>query len=171
METETIEVVKVKCPFCNTESIADGNYCCECGGELKKLDYEKMLGVEITAEDIKDYVIIGRVRKTIRIGEHVTVGIQTLSSGEWKTSNHAADALLAAAGHLTTHTIEMNQRMAAYGLFMIAGNEKIGELTKEQRYDHVQTMSSDFIEIIASKISLLHKIMMAKIQEGQVSNF
>jgi len=168
METEKTEV---KCPFCNTQCGDGNNYCHECGGELKKLDYEKMLGVEITKDDIKDYVIIGRVRKTIRIGEHVTVGIQTLSSGEWKTSNHAAEALMAAAGHITTHTIEMNQRMAAYGLFMIDGNEKIGEFTKEQRYEHVQSMSSDFIEIIASKIALLHKIMMAKIQEGQVSNF
>ena len=168
METENKDV---KCPFCNTMCIPESNYCRECGGELKQLDYEKMLGVTIEPDDIKDYVITGRVRKTIRIGASTTVGIQTLSSGEWKTANHAAEALMAAAGHQVTFTVELNQRLAAYGLWMLNGNEKISAYTKEQRYDYVQEMSSDFVEIIASKVTLLHKIMMAKIQEGQVTNF
>ena len=166
METE-----QAKCPFCNTVNVPENNYCPECGGEMKKLDYEKMLGVEITEEDIKDYVILGRVKKSIRIGKSVTVGIQTLSSGEWKTANHAAEALMAAAGHQVTFTIELNQRLAAYGMYMLNGNEKIGSLNNDQKFDHVQNLSSDLVEIIASKVTLLHKIMMAKVQEGQVLNF
>ena len=167
METEN----KTTCPFCNTESPATNNYCHECGGEIRELNYEKMLGVEITEEDIKDYVILGRVKKVIRIGKSVTAGIQTLSSGEWKTANHAAEAKMAAAGHQVTFTIELNQRIAAYGLYMLNGNEKLNDFTNEQKFDNIQNLSSDLVEIIASKVSLLHKIMMAKIQEGQVLNF
>lgn len=161
----------IKCPFCLTDCTEGNNYCHECSGELKEADQEKLLGVEITTEDIKDYVISGRVHKNVKVGSVVDIGICTLTSGEWKTANHAAEMQMAAAGQQISFTIELHQRIAAYGIRAINGISKVGEFSNEKRYEYIQSLSSDMVEIIASKVKILHKIMMKKIQEGQVANF
>jgi translation initiation factor IF-3 len=74
-------------------------------------------------------------------------------------------------GQQIAFSIELNQRIAAYGIRAIDGNGKIGEYTNDKRYDYVQNLSSDFVEIVASKVKILHKIMIEKIQEGQIANF
>lgn len=159
-----------KCKFCGHTHGEDSNYCERCGGEVVKQDYEDLLGIKISEEDIKDYVLLGRVQKVVHIGK-IKVGIRTLTSGEWKKVNAAAESAAAIAGQNLTFTIEQNQRICAYGLTTVGGNTKLGELSDEGKYDAVQEMASDFVEIVASKISLLHRLMMAKIQEGQLANF
>lgn len=162
-----------KCVFCSTMCEDNHNFCYNCGGSFEDANPEELLGVTITDEDIKDYVIQGKVTKVVKIGEAVTAEIRTLTSGEWKQANQAAEqyANIAPLSRNVTQNIELVQRIAAYGLRGINGNSKIAEYTPEQRYEYIQTMSSDFVEIIASKIQYLHKIMMKKIQEGQIKNF
>lgn len=159
---------EIKCPFCDTKNPEKSNYCNECGGELKQLDPERLLGVKITEEDLADYVILGTVKKTVKVGA-VQVGIRTLKSGEWKAVNHAAESV--SANKQITFTIEQNQRVCAYGIWKVNGNDKLASMDSEARYEHIQEMASDFVEIVASKVLLLHRIMMAKIQEGTLENF
>jgi len=165
---DDVEVVDTRCPYCSTVNKKESNYCNECGGVLHDLDAEKLLGIKITEEDITDYVILGTVSKTVSIGK-IQVGIRTLKSGEWKSVNVAAESV--SPGKQITFTIEQNQRVCANGLWMVRGNDKLKDMSSEARYEAIQNMASDFVEIVASKILLLHKVMMAKVQEGTITNF
>jgi hypothetical protein len=167
-DTENIEQVNTRCQYCSTENKKEANYCNECGGVLHDLDAEKLLGIKITDEDITDYVILGTVKKTVQIGK-VSVGIRTLKSGEWKSVNIAAESV--SPGKQITFTIEQNQLVCAHGLWMVRGNDKLVDMSSEARYEYIQNMASDFVEIVSSKILLLHKVMMAKVQEGTIKNF
>lgn len=159
----------MNCAYCEKELKEEFDFCPFCGGIIKDANYEELLGIKITDDDIADYIIKGFVSKTVSIGNKMSISIRTLTSGEWKEATKAADGADPGRSSRMLYNIELNQRLAACAIEAI--NSNMINYSGEQKYKYIQGLSSDIVELIATKANMLHQVMIKKIQEGQVANF
>lgn len=159
----------IKCKFCDTKLIKGSQYCHYCGGTTMANDPKKLLGVDITDEDILDYMVEGRITKTVKIGKSIKAVIQTMTTAEFKEMHVAADSNVATSNSNQTYTIEIETQELAYCLVSLGG--KALPTDHDARMDAVGGLGKDLFNILLAKTRILHMCVGQIIQEEQVENF
>jgi len=153
----------MKCKYCGTEvAIDDAKFCYECSGVLRDEDYEGVLGIEITPDDVTEYVITGKIRKTISIGNHIKAEVQTLRTGEHKELNRMVDTATTNVASKMTYDLEIRHHTLAYSVCALNGSVWPADFS--QRLKTAENLGSELADILINRINYLHLAIGTKIQ-------
>lgn len=157
------------CISCLTELVEDSQYCHMCGRIVKAYDPKTLLGIDISDEDILNYITSGRMVKTVKVGKAITAVIQTMTTGEFKTMHELTDSVSAPVASEKTHQIGLEIRELSFCLKSINGTEMPADKTK--RVKMIEGLGTAIHQILLQKVRLLHEVVGFLLQEGQVENF
>lgn len=151
------------CKYCGTNvDIENAKFCYECSGVLREENYEGILGIEITKEDITEYIITGRLRKVISVGNHIKAEIQTLTTGEHKEINRMVDTATSQMTSKPTYDMELKHHLLAFSICAINGNVWPTDIEKKLKL--AESLGSEIAEILINRINYLHLAVGSKIQ-------
>ena len=150
----------VKCEYCGAELVKDAYYCHKCGGQIPDVSMEKILGIELTDDDIESYIFRGFVEKDIEINPKLKVTIKTLTQKELaETSLEADEALRMKNPSDETYAAFKNSLDIKKALVAINGSSAPEEIGVE------------LAAIILNKASMLQKLVLEALQKGKMEDF
>jgi len=88
---EEKKVVTIECKYCEAEVLEGSNYCSKCGGVMDEVSAEELLEIEITVDDIENYIFSGSMTKVIKLRPNVFIKLTTLTEKDLETSSMSAD--------------------------------------------------------------------------------
>jgi len=152
----------MKCKFCQTETVENAKFCHECSGIINEKDYEGVLGIDITPEDITEYIVTGKLQKTIEVGAHIKAVICTLRTGEHKSLNKMVDSATDQMTSKSTYDLELRHHTLAYSVQAINGFAWPADFDK--RLSAAEGLGTEIADILINRINMLHLAIGNKIQ-------
>lgn len=141
------------CPRCKVSTVEDHNFCSNCGFDNKKRRPADTLGIEITDEDVQNYLFKGHIVKSVPLlGQHVltfkTSQSQEVDEADELTEKHFE-------GRRPSDIEWLNYRskvLIAFGWVKLDG-AGIGNSAKE-RLEYIQGHGSQMLETVGRKYKL-----------------
>ncbi len=153
----------MQCKYCGTNiENENAKFCYECSGILREENYEGILGIEITPDDVTEYIITGKLQKLISVGNHVKAVIRTLTTGEHKDLNRKVDTVTTSMASKSTYDLEIKHHMLAYSIMSI--NSVVWPLDFDKKLQCAEGLGSEIAEILLNRVNLLHLAIGSKIQ-------
>lgn len=152
----------MKCKYCGTETVENAKFCHECSGVIREEDYEGILGIEITPDDITEYIVTGKLTKTINIGNHIKAQIRTMTTGEQKEINKKVDTATSNISSKFTFDLELKHHTLAYSV--VAINSVSWPADIDKRLNAAESLGTEVAEILVNRIQLFHLAIGSKIQ-------
>lgn len=141
------------CPRCKVSTIEDHNFCFNCGFDNKKRRAAAALGIEVTDDDVQDYLFKGHIVKAIPFMEKHTVTFKTSQSKEVDEADELTEKHF--EGRKPSDIEWLNYRskvLIAFGWMKLDG-ASIGGSPKE-RLEYIQGHGSQLLELVGRKYKL-----------------
>ena len=167
MDEQQVERVVVKCIFCRAELDESDKFCHACGGETAKADPKELLGVDITDDDLLNYVITGYIEKDIPIGsiggKSIVLTIRNMTQKSHTNVAMNVDLRMQECHGATSQLYDRFQQEERTKEVLIAIQGK--KVLKDQ------VIGDEIAKIALFKALKMDYLVLMLLQRGQIQNF
>lgn len=160
-----------KCANCDKIMLPKAQFCHECGNMSSEPDYERIVGVKISDDDIAD-LMFGHMEKEINLGA-ITIVVQTLDKKDRKDiaieTDRALSELAKDGLEISDRTyLETSESIELAKMIKAVNNKAVPEVNK---VEWVDALPSEVANIALQRGRMLSQIVSQLIQRNQVSAF
>ena len=159
-----------KCEYCDTECPTESKFCMECSGQFDEISYEEQLGITITDEMIGDYITLGKMSVTTKLGKHISVTIRNLSMDEKIECNKRTDIECSKINASpTTYAIIRDKYELVFALTHLNNTQLPTDFN--DKMEQIKVYGIELTALISVRVKTLHAAIGQCIQKGQVLDF
>lgn len=150
-------------PTCPQKLVREWLFCSRCGSNLLRNGAAKQIGIELTEEDLHDYLFRGYVMRDIKIlGKHVATFKSSqpkelreiddyMMNGSWGKDENGRDRKIS-----EFYMRQLNAMCMAAASIVKLDGEAIG-VSFSERIDWMQNRGSAFVDLVSQKAALFNQ--------------